>query len=344
MISKVSVIVPVYNVEKYLDKCLESIMNQTYQNFEIIIVNDGSTDNSLQICRQWEERSPQIKLINKENEGLGFARNTGLQHATGDYILFVDSDDFISSNMIEKLYETLNSTESDTVYCGLNRYFDDKHIVAYPPKCGKVIYSDYDVIDKVLLEMIGTLPSENEDMNLDVSVWHSLYSMDIIRKNNILFPSERKFMSEDIAFHIDYLRYAKKVSFITDCLYFYRLNDNSLSKKYDKTRFNRSKEMYFQILKKLNEFINQDKYLLRAERRFLGGARGRILDIVQFEKHKQLQLISEVSHDKEIKKILLTYPYSKNPFKHRVFNFCLKYKLNIMLWVLAKMVSKLTKK
>ena len=344
MKSKVSVIVPVYNVEKYLEKCLESIIKQTYENLEIIIVDDGSTDNSLHICRKWDKRDPRITIIHKENEGLGFARNTGLQHASGDYILFIDSDDFISNNMVEKLYDNLKNAEADTVYCGLNRYFSDEHIIQYPPKCGKQIYLQDEVIDKVLLEMIGTIPNEKEDMNMEVSVWHSLYSMDIIRKYNVLFPSERVFMSEDISFHIDYLRYAKKVSFITDCLYFYRLNENSLSKKYDANRFDRSKKMYLQIINKLSEFIEPEKYLLRAERRLLGGARGRILDIVQFEKNNQIKLISEVSHDSTVEQILATYPYLKNPFKHCVFNFCMKYKFNAILWVLAKTVSKTVKK
>lgn len=338
MEDKVSVIVPVYNVGKYVGKCLESILNQTYNNYEIIIVDDGSTDNSLKICEQWANKSSRINIIHKENEGLGFARNTGLQYASGDYVLFVDSDDFISPYMIEKLHQSIKKTKSDTAYCGLNRYFDENHIIHYPPKCGEIIYSENEIIDKVLLEMIGTTPNEKEDMNMEVSVWHSLYSMKIIREHNVLFPSERVFMSEDISFHIDYLKHSKRTCFINDCLYYYRLNQNSLSKKYDANRFFRQKEMYFQIIDKLSQFIESEKYILRADRRLLGGARGRILDIVQFEKKHQISLISEVSSDLLLEQILCKYPYLNNPLKHRVFNFCLKYRLNFFLWLLAKMV------
>ena len=104
---KISIIIPVYNVEKYLKTCLDSVINQTYQNLEIILVNDGSTDNSGKICEEYKRTNSRIILIHKKNEGLSAARNTGLGIATGEYISFLDSDDYISNDMLETLYNSL---------------------------------------------------------------------------------------------------------------------------------------------------------------------------------------------------------------------------------------------
>ena len=116
---KISIIVPVYNVEKYLKTCLDSIINQTYQNLEIILVDDGSTDNSGEICEEYRKTDSRIILIHKENEGLSMARNFGLDIASGDYISFVDSDDFIARNMMEALYNRLLETQSDMAICSI---------------------------------------------------------------------------------------------------------------------------------------------------------------------------------------------------------------------------------
>ena len=114
---KVSIIVPVYNVEKYLRQCVDSIVNQSLKEIEIICINDGSTDNSLQILEGYAQRDKRIKIINKRNEGLSTARNTGMEYATGEYIGFVDSDDFINEKMYENLYKNAKSNKSDIVMC-----------------------------------------------------------------------------------------------------------------------------------------------------------------------------------------------------------------------------------
>lgn len=103
----VSIIVPVYNVEKYLDQCVNSLINQTYDKIEIILVDDGSKDNSGRLCDEWAKKSNKIKAVHKKNAGLGMARNTGLEHVTGNYVMFIDSDDYLAENVVEKLLEKL---------------------------------------------------------------------------------------------------------------------------------------------------------------------------------------------------------------------------------------------
>mgnify|MGYP003401399665 FL=1 len=122
---KVSVIVPVYNVEQYLSDCLESICRQTLKGIEIIVVNDGSTDNSLSIIKSFQQKYSNIKLINKKNGGLSSARNAGIDMAVGEYLFFVDSDDFIDLDTLEKMYVKANETHCPLIICGRLQYWSD---------------------------------------------------------------------------------------------------------------------------------------------------------------------------------------------------------------------------
>ncbi|MBR3628081.1 MAG: glycosyltransferase family 2 protein [Elusimicrobia bacterium] len=126
---KISVIVPTYNVEKYLSQCLDSILNQTFKDFECICINDGSTDNSLSILQKYASKDNRIKIINQENKGLSGARNAALKIVTGKYITFVDSDDFVSSDYLEKLINLAEKENSDIVYCRHKMYYslDNKY-------------------------------------------------------------------------------------------------------------------------------------------------------------------------------------------------------------------------
>ena len=123
---KVSIIVPVYNVEKYLSKCLESLINQTLKDIEIICVNDGSTDNSLSILKEYANKDSRIKIIDKQNEGVSVARNTGIEVATGEYLIFVDSDDYLVENACEKALNTIEHNNSDICIFGHYDLVDEK--------------------------------------------------------------------------------------------------------------------------------------------------------------------------------------------------------------------------
>lgn len=335
----ISIIVPVYNVELYLEKCIESIVSQTYKNLEIILVDDGSTDTSGEICDAWAEKDERINVIHKKNAGLGFARNSGLDVVSGEYVLYIDSDDYIATNMVETLYQKLKETGSDTVFCGLTRVFTNGIEIKVPAAYNKSFVGE-EIINDVLLEMVGSEPSANEDSSLYMSVWHAIYSMDIIRMHNVRFPSERQIMCEDIMYHIDYLRYARKVTYISDCLYYYRVNPKSLSQVYDATRFERHKVLFAAICEALSEFVPEKNYFIRAQRRLLAGARGQILAVVASNEHKKMSIVKSICTDKTIEQVLSVYPYMSNPIKHRIFNLGLKYKIYVLLYVLAYAINK----
>lgn len=216
---KISVIVPIYNVEQYLSQCLDSIINQTYTNLEIILINDGSTDNSEKICNQYKLLDPRIIVIHKTNGGLSDARNTGIKIATGDYISFVDADDFIDKNMYTILFQKINTTNADIIWYNHYNYQSSNEISK----------SSIFVQEKQYL-----LPKDNYKFQYDLLnkyhligyCWNKLYKKSIF--NSILFPYNRK--CEDGFILISLLNKSENIICIPNFLYYYRNTPNSLSK------------------------------------------------------------------------------------------------------------------
>jgi glycosyltransferase involved in cell wall biosynthesis len=209
----ISVIIPVYNVDKYIDRCLESIVSQTYSNLEIIVVDDGSTDESLSICDKWMNRDGRIKVIHKKNGGVSSARNVGLEISRGAYIVFVDPDDYIETSMIEIMYKKSMDYCADLVCCGIN----------YVSLEGMVEYVGF---NEVLLEKddaIKSLLSHKGCMR--PYVWDKLYKREIIEDKR--FDNSLKH-AEDILFVYEVLKVAETVMIISDALYYYVKRKESL--------------------------------------------------------------------------------------------------------------------
>lgn len=340
----VSIVVPVYNVSKYLGKNFETLKNQTYRNIEIIFVDDGSTDNSGKLCELYKSTDNRVKVIHKSNEGLGLARNTGISNSSGKYIMFIDSDDFVHEEMVERLLRNLIDTESDTSFCGYFEYYDEYNIIAKPAFFNKKIFKNEEIYENVLLNMISSKPYEKKDSLLSMSVWHAIYSLDIIRENNILFPSEREYISEDIIFDIAYLKKSKKVCYISDSLYYYRCNNSqSLTHKYSVDEFDKHKKVVEKIKKELSYFLEKEDYLNRTDRYLLGRLRTCIQKALSFKKtnskFKLYKHIKILVNDPEVIKVINRYPYSYNPFGQKIFNYFVKIKFYIGLVLLVKLNS-----
>ena len=339
----ISVIVPVYKVERYLNKCLDSIVNQTYTNLEIILVDDGSPDGCSKMCDEWGRKDSRIKVIHKENAGLGLARNSGLEIATGSYVAFIDSDDFIDLNMMERLYEELVKQNADTVYCGLCRYNEEGNVIKVPMLYSGESFSDDEIIEKILLRMMGNKPENNSAPTFFMSVWHGLYSMSIIKAHSICFPSERVFMSEDLAFHIDYLQHSQRVYVLSDCLYFYRVTQGSLSLAYDKNRFDRIKSMHLQTVEKLNSFLEEKRYQQIELGRFLNLVGGQIYSVVRRNEKNMLANVRKMVSDKMVQECLHTYEYNKNPSGKRLFNFLMDKEWVVLLIFMVRIKNVMMK-
>ena len=212
-----SVIIPVYNVENYLNECLDSVINQTLEDMEIICIDDGSTDNSQDILKEYLKKDKRIKIITKENEGQAIARNLGIKEAKGEYIAFVDSDDFIEATMFEKLYTKAKDNNLDIAMCKIATYNNQTK----------------EIKDNVWYYMLGVFRDFEKDIfnhkdtkeftcNIAVTPYNKIYKTTLLKENNILFPEGLIFEDEKF-FYDTYLR-AKRVSIIDEFLYYYRIN------------------------------------------------------------------------------------------------------------------------
>ncbi len=208
----ISIIVPVYKVEAYLDQCVRSIVDQTYKNLEIILVDDGSPDGCPAICDAWAERDGRIRVIHKENGGLSDARNAGMAIATGEFIGFVDSDDHIAPNMYEELYRRLNETDSDISACGVEMFWEDGRRARLTAE-GDVILDNSDAMEAIVTESWLKQP-----------VWYKLYRRETVE--GILF--EKGKYHEDVFWSYQPVARAKRVCVFDAPLYFYRQREESI--------------------------------------------------------------------------------------------------------------------
>lgn len=224
---KISVIVPIYNSEDYIDRCVRSIVEQSYKNIEIILVDDGSTDNSSMMCDEWAKNDKRVKVIHKENGGVSSARNEGLKIAKGDYISFVDSDDYIDKKMIEKMLNQMEKGNTDLVICN------------YEPN------SNYNT---------NKLISKNDFYNLILDktlfrgyLWNKLYKKEIISKNNLKLDSKIH-ICEDLLFNCEYALYCNDIRVINDKLYYYSDDSYSVLNKPLNERFLSVVDAYEKLL------------------------------------------------------------------------------------------------
>lgn len=211
---KISVIVPIFNMEEYLERCLNSLVNQTYKNLEIILVNDGSTDKSLEICEKFKKNDSRIKIVNKENGGLSDARNFGLREVSGEYISFIDSDDFIELDMFEYIIEEMNKRNCDIGICGI--YIDYEN--------GKNIIKKNDKME--ILSSTEGIIKLNSFSSFDMAVWNKIYRKEVI--DNIYFPKGKN--SEDYFVMVKYFHKAKKIIVLPEAKYHYFQRNNSISR------------------------------------------------------------------------------------------------------------------
>lgn len=210
---KISIVVPIYNMENYLNKCINSIINQTYSNIEILLIDDGSTDKSSEMCDNWEKRDNRIRVFHKKNGGLSDAKNYGIEHATGEYIGFVDSDDWIEHDMYEQLYNEAKNNKADIVICG--RYLEyDNHTIEQL-KNERIIMNSKEAIIKL-----------NTFYGFDMSSCDKLYNINLFK--NIRFPYGKK--CEDAYVTYKLFGNAKKIEYFPKCFYHYLQRNNSISK------------------------------------------------------------------------------------------------------------------
>lgn len=215
---EITIIVPIYNAQKYIRKCIDSILKQTYKNFQLILINDGSTDKSLEICKEYKELDNRVKLIDKVNEGVSIARNVGIKNAEGDYIVFIDADDYIEKNYLEKL---IQNKKYDFVMCSYKECLDGK--------IKKIVrHKENEFCNN---QEVKNMVSFRDIVNSLSVPWMKMFKRDIIYTNSILFKENISY-GEDTIFVLEYLANCKNAKILSDSLYNYNITEGSLSRKY----------------------------------------------------------------------------------------------------------------
>lgn len=241
--AKISIIIPVYNVKRYLRKCIDSILAQTFTDYEVILVNDGSTDGSEEICAQYAMNDSRIIVVNQSNGGLSAARNTGLKIACGEYIAFVDSDDWIHKDMYRILYENSIKHDADIVMCGFSLTSSERVSEIIPLRPGVEILTN----KEALLNL-----SQKSTFVKMVVVWNKLYKKELWKK--LRYPEG--FINEDNYVSYKLLYNSNKVVLVEAAMYYYRQRANSIMKKpytIERTYVLRSYEQKVRYFKRKNE-------------------------------------------------------------------------------------------
>lgn len=331
-----TIIVPVYNTAPYLEKCVHSLLCQTMYEIEVILVDDGSTDESVGICDSFA-RDTRIKVIHKKNEGQGIARNAGLAVAEGEYVLFIDSDDYIEGNTCERLYDYMK--ENKVQLCSFGYVIENKEgKEVYRTKLQEGIYRGDEVRNQFILHFFGDSPED--DCLRGISACMTAFRRDIIECYSICFPSERKVLSEDTIFNLEYCRHIETAAVLSEYFYHYLQNPSSFSHAYRKDRFSKTLVLC-DILKKyalqynleelvhsrirmvlwvnLMECIKQEVRRTDADRRII---------------YKNVkQMCCDSATQDEIKRLRM----SAFDGKQKVFCFAVRRKYIVMVIILAKL-------
>ncbi|MFC1567432.1 glycosyltransferase family 2 protein [Thermodesulfobacteriota bacterium] len=310
----VSIIVPVYNCEKYLCICLESIVNQSYGNFEIILIDDGSTDGSGKICDTYALKDGRVKAIHTRNNGPAAARNIGIENSKGEFIFFVDADDFIEKNTLSLLIESYHRHRADIVVG------DFRKIMNGPSKSGHGdVFLESRLLRKQdIIDYVRSYLKKPNRFPLFVYSWGRLFKTTIIKNNNIFFDTDLRTF-EDVAFNFDYLNYTNEIFFLKEVLYNHLVHDNYASASM--IMFNEPKNLfgYRKALANANAFLCSCQAGDRF-RREIGHANISygIIQLVRTcgqlndsNKEKIAQFIREFVSDSEIKQNLQFYVPTK---------------------------------
>lgn len=257
----ISIIVPIYNSGKYLPKCIDSIINQTYQNFEVILIDDGSNDNSLEICNYYHLKDKRIKSFSKVHSGVSASRNVGIRHANGEYLMFVDSDDYISKNLIERIISI--NTNNEKVIFLLNKNNSKKDIE-------ELKIENPELKKELVYDILGWKKENKNQIRILSDLHGNLYLREYIEKNNIEFD-ENLTMGEDMLFNMDVILNANRYICLYDDLYHVQTREDSITRRINKEIVEKDLDFHINVLKRLEKMNDKNFCEMAKIRLALGG-------------------------------------------------------------------------
>lgn len=342
MDSLISIIVPVYNTENYLEKCLYSLVNQTYKNIEIIIVDDGSPDNSMNIIQKFVLADNRVKVISQKNQGLSGARNTGMNNANGDYIMFIDSDDWIEIDTCEKAINASEKYNADVVFWSYIKEFSNLQKDNYLFDKTEIIWSEKNInqLSRRMVGLVGDELANPQSIDNLVTAWGKLYKKSVI--GDVRFTDTKIIGTEDALFNIEVFLGINSAVYIPDLLSHYRKdNESSLTHNYKKKLVSRWREMYSRIKFLLDRNDMSREYYDALKNRICFGLIGLGINLAEDkkmsfkEKKKEIYNILSMKHYQIALKDL---DFSYLPIQWKVF-FKLAKNNNalLLLWLLEIM-------
>lgn len=342
MDSLISIIVPVYNTENYLEKCLYSLVNQTYKNIEIIIVDDGSPDNSMNIIQKFVLADNRVKVISQKNQGLSGARNTGMNNTNGDYIMFIDSDDWIEIDTCEKAINASEKYNADVVFWSYIKEFSNSQKDNYLFDKTEIIWSEKNInqLSRRMVGLVGDELANPQSIDNLVTAWGKLYKKSVI--GDVRFTDTKIIGTEDALFNIEVFLGINSAVYIPDLLSHYRKdNESSLTHNYKKKLVSRWREMYSRIKFLLDRNDMSREYYDALKNRICFGLIGLGINLSEDkkmsfkEKKKEIYNILSMKHYQIALKDL---DFSYLPIQWKVF-FKLAKDNNalLLLWLLEIM-------
>lgn len=342
MDSLISIIVPVYNTENYLEKCLYSLVNQTYKNIEIIIVDDGSPDNSMNIIQKFVLADNRVKVISQKNQGLSGARNTGMNNANGDYIMFIDSDDWIEIDTCEKAINASEKYNADVVFWSYIKEFSDSQKDNYLFDKTKIIWSEKNInqLSRRMVGLVGDELANPQSIDNLVTAWGKLYKKSVI--GDVRFTDTKIIGTEDALFNIEVFLGINSAVYIPDLLSHYRKdNESSLTHNYKKKLVSRWREMYSRIKFLLDRNDMSREYYDALKNRICFGLIGLGINLAEDKKMSFKEKKNEIYNILSMKHYqiaLKNLDFSYLPIQWKVF-FKLAKNNNalLLLWLLEIM-------
>lgn len=341
---KISVIIPVYNAEKYLDKCINSVLNQTLRDIEIICVDDGSKDSSFEILDKISKKDKRVKLFSIENNGVSNARNFALDLAKGEYILFLDSDDWVSADICEKLYSSITSNNYDVVMCAYTKEFKNKSVENALFHEVKTFSKD-EVFNQLYRRMIGIVDDElrsPERADNLCTIWAKLYRTSIINDNNIRFIDLKKIGSyEDGLFNLEYFRQVNNALYLPNYLYHYRKdNMNSITTVYNPNLIVRHEEIHKYLENHIEKYDLNENFKNGLSNRIALELPGYCLNILRdnssyFDKIKR---IKNILIDKKYKQAFKKLDFGRLPIHWKIYYLCARFNFSTTVYLLTRII------
>lgn len=312
---EVSVIVPVYNSELYIEECINSILQQSFDDIEVVIVDDGSTDKTAEICNNISQKNENVLYYKKENSGVSSARNKGIELSSGKYLAFVDSDDIIHKDMIRLLYKSIQNVDISV--------------------CGYCLYENKtnNVIEKFGRDFCGSYADFFDNFNCFISPplvlgpCFKLIKKEIVIEHDVIFPEDISY-GEDALFVLEYLKYCERISVISDCLYYYRQHGNkTLCKMYREDKMIIKKRIYDKMVE-----LGGNRVKLAAEEWFINSFDGYIHELVASDMKYSKKKDHFYNNAKQIDILKMYSGYKKLTSLKRIVSFCVKTRIFFPLY------------